>query len=546
MLKNLKMHTADWLCLLIFILAAAICFSTTVTTSLNLLDSDASSELILANHLHETGNVLSDDWYYSTELRVLNTQLIFAPLFGLFSSWRRVRLAGTLLLQLILVASYGYVIWQAGRDKKTFFLGSAMLLLPICVSYGRIVLTHSYYIPHIAISFFTVGHFLGCMNALKLQGHARFLRLTVYLLLYLSLSFGGALGGFRQPAVTQAPLCLLALVTLWKARSKDQRREGVQLLVLALLGAAAALIGLKINEYCHTLYNFTSYGQPELNLISPENFHDFLFGFLHQFGFRRGVPAMSVIGLLSIAGIGVCAYFLFSSARVVRDEAAVQTVGIQLLRLMFPCCMAVGIALFILNVSPVGSERYLLPYSVWMIPFLCELLFHLPIRRLIASSVCAVCLINGVVNACYLSDPLELHQPYEGLSWMDTLIVEKFSPVRDYLLAEGYDLGYCTFWNGNLLTEMSDGQLRFCNLAVSEDSVEFVYYNWLTLQSNRSLQAQKPFLLLSESDFSFLTDDYINQHFRLVHTVDTFYIYEPLDFIAWREKLDSLPPSTKP
>ena len=119
--KRVKMHGTDWLCLLIFILAAAICFSTTVTTSLNLLDSDASSELVLANHLHETGNVLSDDWYYSTELRVLNTQLIFAPLFGLFSSWRRVRLAGTLLLQLILVASYGYMIWQAGRDKKPSF-----------------------------------------------------------------------------------------------------------------------------------------------------------------------------------------------------------------------------------------------------------------------------------------------------------------------------------------------------------------------------------------------------------------------------------------
>ena len=541
MFKRVKMHGTDWLCLLIFILAAAICFSTTVATSLNLLDSDASSELILANHLHETGNVLSDDWYYSTELRVLNTQLIFAPLFGLFSSWRRVRLAGTLLLQLILVASYGYMIWQAGRDKKTFFLGSAMLLLPICVSYGRLVLTHAYYIPHIAISFFTIGHFLGCMNALKKQGRARIICLTVYLLLYLSLSLGGALGGFRQPAVTQAPLCLLALVVLWKARSKDQRREGMQLLVLALCGTAAALVGLKINEHWHGIYRFASFGQAELNLISPENFHDFLFGLLHQFGFRRGIPAISLLGLLSIAAIGVCVYFLFNCVRTVRDEALAETAGINVLRLMLPCGMMVGMALFVLNVSPRDSERYLIPYSVWLIPLLCEMIFHCPVRRLMAYGVCAVCLCNGVVNARFLAEPTSRHQHYEGLTWTDTQSVERYSPIRDYLLAEGYDLGYCTFWNGNLLTEMSDGQLRFCNLDVDEDTDKLIHYNWLMLESNRSRPAQKPFLLLNERDLSRLNADDLNQRFRLVHTIDTFRIYEPIDLAAWRAELEASP-----
>lgn len=540
-LKRVKMHAADWLCLLVFLLAAAICFSTTVATSLNLLDSDASSELVLANHLHETGNVLSDDWYYSTELRVLNTQLIFAPLFGLFSSWRRVRLAGTLLLQLMLVASYGYVIWQAGRDKKTFFLGSAMLLLPISVCYGRIALTHSYYIPHIAISFFTVGHFLGCINALRKQGRTRSICLTVYLLLYLSLSLGGALGGFRQPAITQAPLCLMALVVLWKARSPEQTRQGVHLLVLALCGTAAALVGLKINEHWHSIYHFTSFGQVELNLITPEGLYDLLFGLLHQFGFRRGVPAMSVLGLLSIAGAGVCISFLWISVRVVREEELAQTAGTNLLRLMLPCGMALGIVLFLLNIFPRDSERYLIPYSVWLIPLLCEMIFHCPVRKLMACVVCAVCLCNGLINARFLAEPTRRHQHYEGLTWTDTQSVERYSPVRDYLLAEGYDLGYCTFWNGNLLTEMSDGQLRFCNLDVDKDTDELIQYNWLMLESNRSFPAQKPFLLLNERDLSRLNADYLNQRFRLVHTIDAFRIYEPIDLAAWRAELEALP-----
>ena len=43
------------------------------------LDSDDSAEMILAELLSREGGILSKNWYYSTELRVLNTQLVMAP-----------------------------------------------------------------------------------------------------------------------------------------------------------------------------------------------------------------------------------------------------------------------------------------------------------------------------------------------------------------------------------------------------------------------------------------------------------------------------------
>ena len=48
-----------------------------------LLDSDMSSEMILGQLLARNNGILSDQWYYSTELRVLNTQLIYALFFRL-------------------------------------------------------------------------------------------------------------------------------------------------------------------------------------------------------------------------------------------------------------------------------------------------------------------------------------------------------------------------------------------------------------------------------------------------------------------------------
>lgn len=59
------------------------------------IDADMSSELVLAKLLSEEGGILSKSWYYSTELRILNTQLIFAPLFAVIDDWSLVRAIGT-------------------------------------------------------------------------------------------------------------------------------------------------------------------------------------------------------------------------------------------------------------------------------------------------------------------------------------------------------------------------------------------------------------------------------------------------------------------
>ena len=115
-------------------------------SSKNLLDSDASSELILANHLYQSKKFISEDWIYSTELRVLNTQLIYAPLFGLFSDWHLVRFWGIIILQVILSASFWFLSASCRIPKNKRCYGLVLLLLPTSIAYGRTVLYQTYYI----------------------------------------------------------------------------------------------------------------------------------------------------------------------------------------------------------------------------------------------------------------------------------------------------------------------------------------------------------------------------------------------------------------
>ena len=81
------------------------------------LDSDMSSELMLAELLSREGGIISKNWYYSTELRVLNTQLVFAPLFLLFDNWHAVRVLGTLILWGILLASHWWMMKGLGLNR---------------------------------------------------------------------------------------------------------------------------------------------------------------------------------------------------------------------------------------------------------------------------------------------------------------------------------------------------------------------------------------------------------------------------------------------
>lgn len=110
----MKRNRMAWLCLLVFAAVALMSAAATFVASGTLLDGDASAELVLAEHLSRTNRILSEDWFYSTELRVVNTQLVFALLFKFFDRWRLVRFAGAMLLQGIYILSYAYFARQAG------------------------------------------------------------------------------------------------------------------------------------------------------------------------------------------------------------------------------------------------------------------------------------------------------------------------------------------------------------------------------------------------------------------------------------------------
>lgn len=121
-----------------------------------LLDSDMSSELVLSHLLRQEHKIVTQDWFYSTELRVFNIHWAFTPLFFLFDNWLKVRQIGTFIVLALMVLSCLYFCWQAGI-RQLFPLIAAVMMTPVSDAYFRILLLTISYPPYITATFFTMG-----------------------------------------------------------------------------------------------------------------------------------------------------------------------------------------------------------------------------------------------------------------------------------------------------------------------------------------------------------------------------------------------------
>lgn len=507
-----KQKITEKLPVLLFLFSVFLSICTTYHVTGNFLDSDASSELVLAKQLAETGRILSRDWIYSTELRVFNTQLIYAPMFLLFNDWHLVRFFSAVTMQAIYILCYGFLLHQGGFQRKQFYISASLLLLPVSVAYGRIMLYHCYYIPHIALSFLLVGLFLGYARDTKRPVLKDCMRLG-FLLVF---SFLGALGGIRQLMITHAPMLLLIvlLCLMEDLHSSDTHkaaifsRQKILLLTIALLALFAAFLGYKVNtDYLAYGYSFSSYNETNLGIPEFTLLDRLVYGFLHQFGFRKHMPMLSLLGILSLGSLPAAGFCLYLAVKNLFAHRPGTDPRKTMVFLFFLCYWTVQTLVFLITDTPDGYH-YALYYVLclpWIAPLLLSIPDHFPqnihpfsFRRIFSWVTVLILFANGFANTAFFHGVEKFDQVYEGLGFQEKNKAAQMADLVNYLTENGYDAGYATFWEGNIVTELSDGKLPITNVDLIEDSsggYNLCHKNWLTSQWQREAPKQKPFFV---------------------------------------------------
>lgn len=528
----------------LFLLSFAVSVLTTYYVTKNIIDSDASSELVLSHYLaHAKEFILTKDWLYSTEVRVLNTQLIYSTLFHFFSDWSFVRFCSAIIMQVILLISCGYLLKEAGFGKKEFFLSSSLLLLPISVTYGRIVLYHCYYIIYLSHSFFLIGLTLGFVKNVNWKSWQPYVRLGILAVF----SFIGGLGGVRQLMITHAPLllCIVALCFLEDAKETDASKSSflsptnLPLVVTALTGALCSFIGLKINTGVLALhYSFEHQSDFPIGLLPASEFANVAYGYFHHFGFRQGHAMLSLIGILSICGIFAGGFSIYLSIRRFLAHAKNRDIRKNLVRLFSLSITFVTLVLFVIS-GQNGAYHYVL-YLVFCLPWsilllatelaeLSEKTSILRAEKLLPIVAVAVLLANGLVNILFFNGNEKFHQTYEGLHFKNMHIKDDLANAASFLTENGYDIGFATYWNSNILTEATDGRIRMINVLILPQMNRIIYDNWLTIFSYRESVAEKPFMLIATSEFANFEKTELYNNCQLVYQDNYYYVFDILD-----------------
>lgn len=421
--------------------------------STNQLDSDMASEQILAHQLAQEGGILSPNWYYSTELRVVNTQLVMAPLFRLFSSWHTVRVLGSAILFLILLAAYLFFARQM-RLPRAGLVGAGVLCLPFCALYRQYVLQGLYYIPHLAFSFGSFGCLLAACRAPKGRRWA-------WGAGYALLGLLAALGGPRQLFVLQGPLTFAVLALGWaetprgvplanRARALLGGAWGWRL-ALCLAGDLAGLAGYAVNaKWFAANYQFQGQDYIAFGPFDPDRLAALVNALLAAFGWEKG-SFFSPTALFNLAAVLWLGFSVVWAVRLARGGAAVplphRLLGAFYLAGL--CCFV-----FLYGFTNSGmSDRYVLPLTVFAVPLVETWLpqakrYFRRQRAVLSLCLAGVLALHGVAQYCTAAAATNTNVD-----------------LAAFLVNNGYTQGYASFWDGNILTELSDGRIEVWGLA---------------------------------------------------------------------------------
>lgn len=466
----------------------------------NWLDSDMAAEMRFSKLLTEEGRWLATpNWYYSTEFRVLYTQLIMAPLLKVCGSWYVVRAVTNILSYALVLGSYYYFMKPLKVRKGLVITTSAILLLPFSETMMTHMVMGNTYMFHVIIVFLFFGLYLRLVQGNR--GKLFFAELAFFLLL----ATVCGVSGVRYLLALQCPLLLTALVYLLKSESGKAFRvevtdenlvakfrallkeNSMRYFGYASLGLAGSVLGYGFNVlYVSKEYVFQTYGATNFIAVYQgiffERLQNALGSLLMLFGYIPDKGFLSLRGIVTLAAFGMIGVFAFvyvrGHKRLDKERSFVSLfLGISFLLNVF---------VFVFTTSTM-VPRYYLTIFIFALPVLC---FYMESEKLFFDKSVVTLLLIGCFTLATAKTVLSF------------VTVDKNAgkrAVAEFLESNGYEFGYATYWNANIITELTDGRVEIAHVG---DPKGLEYFRWSSPMKyyEEDYKAGEVFLLVTEEE----------------------------------------------
>lgn len=411
-----------------------------------LTDSDTASELIIAKVLSKQGKLFTKDMYYSTALRVVNQQLIFAPLFWVFSSWYVVKVVGIALHLVVLCASAVLVARAVGLSWRYCSLLCSCLMLPMSKMYLYMSMYGLWYSCYATTILLTVGVVLYC---LKEQNK---LKVYVYYVLVCLLALLNGFEGIRMLFLLYVPFFIAALILFCAGRGRADRKllaysgagGEADILIGALLLLFASGLGYVVNAgLLSKIYSYRTWASEEFTKFTIEKLLIMVNGFLDNIGLTADRPLISE----ALFRNGVC--FTLTGGMILSVRHILRKDGFSFAQKALPVFFITALAFFALVTSFASmgvSGGYILPITPILFIVILQAVQDIRKSKLVKFLLAAFFVVFTTCGtASYNFYKTDLNA--------DRRLIVKAA------LEQGCSAGYASYWNADVMTELSDGKL---------------------------------------------------------------------------------------
>lgn len=495
-----------------------------------LLDADMASELVLSKMIVDEGRLIfTPNWFYSTEIRFINTQLIYSLFFRFFDSWAVVRMASSVTLYLLYLACFYFLCCKA-KIKDSFPIAAGCLLLPVSETYLYIVLFGLFYIPWICMGFLILGLVLEMQSNSQKGKAARALTFVLCVLL----SFLAGASGPRLIMVMFLPLLCVAVLRIVKhiyrvgfdfhIPSQDLEREryvkSIRLCVAAAVSFVAAVGGLLFNSFVLAkAYSFASYGSLKWWFLSADRTTYIIYSWMNALGYSAGLELFRKATITNVLACLIAVFSVFILVDLLKRKG--KEIGEEHRTVAEFYLLAVLSLTAVLLLTDIDFVSWhLVPVMVFLFPVVAIYLTNCRKKGTKAAlSVIVLCSLLCQSSWYYLS--------FAENRTLTQRTNPDYPQVAAFLQENDYDDGYATFWNGNVMTELTNGEIEmWCVNGLAGDfRAEESIYQWLQAKDHmEKMPTGKTFLLMSSSEYQSVSEqlpDYVGER---VYMTDHFVI----------------------
>ncbi len=503
----------------------------------NWLDSDMAAEMIFSRLLSEEGRwFATPDWYYSTEFRFLYTHWIMGPLFRFLQDWQLIRVITNLLSYLLVLASYYFFMKPFKVKRSLVLLSSVVLLLPFSETMMTHMVMGNTYMFHVVIVFCFFGLHLRLSGSRRGNSGNGLGKRAFWLLCYLALALVCGVSGVRYLLALQCPLVITALLYLMQCAEFQEFRKNLlpgklwtqlkplwkctamKYLGYSLAGAAGSVAGYMINVlYVSRHYVFQTY--EATNFISVyqgvlwERLQNAVGSLLMLFGYIPDRGVLSLRGVVTVAAFVLLALFGYCSVKAWRGSCGQRHYTVLFL------LVSLGLNLFVfVFTTSTMVPRYYITIFVFALPALC---FYFEKEEFYFDKM----IVGFLLSACLL-----LATGKTVLSYLTVDKNESRRPVAEFLQENDYHFGYATYWNANIITELTDGAVELANVG---DGRYLDYFKWSSPMKyyENGYHKGEVFLLLAAEEAGECADAETVRQGRVVYQDDAYvvYVYESAD-----------------